>query len=164
MTIWKNITIEGKESIYEINSDGEIRNKHSKHILAQIINNSGLLKCDVTVGDKKHSLYIHKLLAEYFVPNPNNLERAYHIDGDKTNNALSNIGWTSQSEAVSRGNATKKRVKQINQYSDAKKMNLIATFDSVLDASDKLGIHRTTITKFLTGKRESDKIFLSYAN
>ena len=161
--IWKNITIGGKESDYEISSGGEIRITYSKYVLTQTVNNRGLFKCDVTIDDKKHTLYVHKLLAEYFVPNPNNYDKAYHIDGDKTNNTLSNIGWTNQSEIISRGHATKKHGKKINQYSDSKKKDLIATFDSVLDASEKLGIHRTTITKFLTGKRESDKVFLAYA-
>lgn len=162
-TAWKNIMIDGIESIYEINSNGEIRITYSKYVLAQTVNNRGLLKCDVTIDGKKHSLYIHKLLAEYFVPNPNNFNRAYHIDGDKTNNVLSNIGWTNQSEVITRGHATKKHGKKVNQYSEPEKTNVIATFDSVIDASEKLGIHKRTISSILTGKQGSKKYILGYA-
>jgi hypothetical protein len=160
---WKNIIIDEKASIYDINSNGEIRNKDTNRILAQNVNNKGLYKSTILIGQDKHTLYVHKLLAEYFVPNPKNYTIAYHIDGDKSNNKVSNIGWTNRSESVARGHATKKHTKKINQYADADKTQLIATYDSVLDASEKLGIHRTTITKFLTGKRTSDKVFISYA-
>ena len=162
-TIWKNIIIDGKDSIYEINSDGEIRNKYSKHNLSQTINIRGFVKSDVTIENKKYSLYIHKLLAEYFVPNPNNFNKAYHIDGDKSNNTLSNIGWTNQSDVVARGHVTKKHGKKVNQYSDPEKTNVIATFDSVIDASEKLGIHKRTISSILTGKQGSKKYILGYA-
>ena len=115
------------------------------------------------VDSKQLSLYIHKLLAEYFVPNPDNLDRAYHIDGDKSNNSLSNIGWTSQSDSVTRGHVTKKHTKKVNQFSDPEKTKLITTFDSVMDASEKLGIHKRTISSILTGKQSSKKYFLGYA-
>ncbi len=161
--IWKNITIDGKETCYDISSNGEIKNKYSKHILAQNINNNGLFKSSITIGDQKHTLYIHKLLAECFVPNPNNYDKAYHIDGNKANNVSSNIGWTNQSEAITRGNITKKRVKKVNQYSDAEKTKVIATYESVMDASEKIGIHKRTISSILTGKANSKKYFLGYA-
>lgn len=160
---WKNIIIDGKETNYEIDSGGIIRNKNTKHELATSINVNGYYFCNGLVDKKQHTLYVHKLLAEYFVPNPKNYTIAYHLDGNKSNNKVSNIGWTTRSDAVTRGNATKKRFKKINQYADSDKTQLIATYDSVLDASEKLGIHRTTVTKFLTGKRTSDKVFISYA-
>lgn len=160
---WKKIIIDGTETVYEINMNGDIQNKYSKHVLSPNINNNGLVFCNGLIGEKQHSLYIHKLLAECFVPNPNNYDIAYHIDGNKGNNEISNIGWTNRSEAVARGHATKKHTKKVNQYSDAEKTKIIATFDSVMDASEKIGIHKRTISSILTGKANSKKYFLGYA-
>jgi hypothetical protein len=42
---------------------------------------------------KRKKIFIHRLMAELFIPNPNNLPQVNHIDGDKSNYQLSNLEW-----------------------------------------------------------------------
>lgn len=50
-------------------------------------------------GRRNQKIYkIHRLLAEYFIPNPNNKPCVNHIDGNKLNNSLSNLEWVTISE------------------------------------------------------------------
>ena len=46
----------------------------------------------------KNNLSIHRIVAESYVPNPNNKEQVNHIDGNKTNNHYSNLEWVTRSE------------------------------------------------------------------
>lgn len=173
--IWKTIIINGSDTIYEISSTGKVRNKHTNHELAQNINNRGLMVCNLSVDNKKSTPCIHKLIAEHFVPNPDNLKKAYHINGDQLKNVASNIGWTTQSDVVAKGHATKKRGKRIIQYLNAEKKNEIATFESILDAAknikitsdngeERIGMNKSTISSVLTGKKTVKNVFLGYAD
>jgi hypothetical protein len=47
---------------------------------------------------KKKMFYAHRLVAEHFLPNPNNLPVVNHIDGNKLNNSVTNLEWVSYSE------------------------------------------------------------------
>ena len=161
--IWKTIIINGSDTVYEISSDGRVRNKLTKHNMSQNINNRGLVVCNLFINDKQSTQYVHKLIAEYFVPNPNKSDKAYHINGDPLKNVVSNIGWTTQSDAVAKGHATKKRGKKIIQYKDAEKTKIETTFESVLEAAVKLETSRQTVSSILTGNSKSKRFFLAYA-
>lgn len=81
---------------YEINTLGQVRNKKSNKILSQSLSSKGYYQINI---DNK-SRRTHRLLAETFIENPNNLETVNHIDGIKLNNDLSNLEWISRSENV----------------------------------------------------------------
>lgn len=44
------------------------------------------------------NVYVHRLVAEHYIPNPNDLETVDHTDGDKTNNHVSNLRWLSNGD------------------------------------------------------------------
>ena len=74
--------------MYSISENGQVRNDKTGRIL----------KVNLSKGFKKVNLngtncHIHRLLAEAFIPNPNNRKMVVHIDGDKLNNDLSNLRW-----------------------------------------------------------------------
>ena len=88
--MWKDII--GYENLYQINELGQIKNKNGK-IKSQNVINSGYLVVDLYKNNVRHTLLVHRLVAQTFVPNPDNLEIINHIDGDKTNNNSSNLEW-----------------------------------------------------------------------
>ena len=81
---WK--LIEGTEDFYISNLGRVRRNDKLKKIQVDI---EGY--CRVHIGDKKKRL--HRLVAEAFVPNPDNLPMVDHIDNNKQNCAASNLQW-----------------------------------------------------------------------
>lgn len=77
---------------YYIDTEGNVYN-NKNHILATSISNSGYKQVTLWKDNKGKSYYIHRLLATYYINNPNNYEQVNHIDGNKLNNALSNLEW-----------------------------------------------------------------------
>lgn len=98
-TKWKNI--EGWENLYEVSNYGAIRNKLTGHVLVGDTNSSGYRRvCLYKKGHdpEKERVFIHRMVAEYFVPNKYCLPEVNHIDGDKMNNTFSNLEWVSRAE------------------------------------------------------------------
>ena len=94
---WKTI----KEATnYEISSQGEVRNRITKNILKGRLTKGGYLQVSLKIDDtgKFTNKYIHRLVAQSFINNPEEKKEVNHIDGDKTNNNVKNLEWVTPSE------------------------------------------------------------------
>lgn len=81
---------------YFISVDGVISNR-DKPMKSYIIN-SGYAAIKLTVKGKRFSKLVHRLVAEHFIPNPENKKEVNHIDGNKLNNNVCNLEWVTSSE------------------------------------------------------------------
>ena len=95
--VWKDIP--GYEGIYEISNLGNVKSHFGKEERILVTNpcSSGYLKV-VLCRDKHHkNVMIHRLVAEAFISNPYNERTVNHKDGNKKNNAVTNLEWCSYS-------------------------------------------------------------------
>lgn len=67
-------------------------------ILTPHLNSSGYLRASMNLSGKNKYYFIHRLVAECFVPNPFNKDKVNHKDGNKHNNHFSNLEWVTSSE------------------------------------------------------------------
>lgn len=82
---------------YTIREDGEIRSRFGRVIKPQVSGN-GYVRVELWTNGSGKKHFLHRLLAQSFIPNPCGKPQVNHIDGDKANNALSNLEWATQSE------------------------------------------------------------------
>ena len=91
--------VKSKERIDEYISNGEIIYRRRREvILYPKLTKTGYLQVTLFKNGKPKYARMHRLVAEAFLPNPENLPVVNHKDGNKLNNDVSNLEWTSYSE------------------------------------------------------------------
>ena len=101
--IWK--AVQGYEGRYEISNLGRVKSLNYNHtkkpkILAPKHHSSGYDTVTLCNNGIHKNKPIHKLVADAFIPNPNNLPQVNHIDGDKSHYSVDNLEWVSASDNV----------------------------------------------------------------
>ena len=94
-TIWK--PVQGFEKQYEVSNTGQIRNTRNKVMKPYTIN-SGYQAIKFTVNGTRTHRLVHRLVAEAFHTNPNNLPEVNHKDEDKSNNYATNLEWVTSAQ------------------------------------------------------------------
>lgn len=80
---------------YQISNLGNVKNIVTNKKTSQWKKKNGYLEVTLHVNGIKKNLYVHRLAAEAFIPNPDGLSDVNHIDEDKTNNCINNLEWMS---------------------------------------------------------------------
>lgn len=120
--IWKPIN--GFNEAYQISNLGRVksvtRKIHTHHkgydgyrvqrekLLTATINNRGYAYVSLRSGNRYKHLFIHRLVAEAFIPNPNNLPFVNHIDENPQNNCVDNLEWCTPKYNCNYGDRNKK--------------------------------------------------------
>jgi hypothetical protein len=147
--IWKEIPsnlVNGTKN-YFISSLGRVKN-HKGRISCGMKHSSGYLMISIS-----STIYLlHRLVAQVFLPNPENKEQVNHIDGNKENSIVDNLEWCTQQENCIHRSSTGlgNNTKSIIQYD--LKMNKLNEFNSIIEASKKLNIFDTSISYCCQGK------------
>ena len=107
--------INGYEN-YLIYPSGKVWSKVSKRYLSDCDCN-GYRQIKLYKDGKGMGTYLHRLLAEHFIENPDNLKEIDHIDRNKANNKLNNLRW------ITRGDNNQNKDKQSNNVSGVKNIS-----------------------------------------
>ena len=83
---------------YAVSNLGNVKNIKTGRILKSWDNTDGYLILDFKMNGKRKSAKIHRLVAEAFIPNPENKECVDHIDRVRNNNNVNNLRWATKSE------------------------------------------------------------------
>jgi hypothetical protein len=168
--IWKDIN--GYEGLYQVSNLGRVKS------LERIVNNNGGIKIikehllkptigsdtgyfyvDLRKNGKRKNCTIHRLVAQAFIPNPNNLPEVDHINRIRIDNRVENLRWADRKLQCK--NSDKESIKQkltnhpktskpVQQYT--KNMVFIKEYPSAREASRQTGINSAGIIQCCNGK------------
>lgn len=98
MEIWK--PIKGTKGFIEVSNKGRVRSllRGNPRLLKPQTDGCGYYRIRVTIEREKMTYKVHREVAKAFIDNPDNLPQVNHIDGNKTNNSVSNLEWVTNRE------------------------------------------------------------------
>jgi hypothetical protein len=157
---WKKI--EGYEN-YSISDHGDVRNDATGKAKAKTLcSQNGYYYVDLYAGNVRTKYPVHRLVAVAFIDNPDNKPTVDHIDGNRQNNAVTNLRWASYSEQNSRFESRGVRSEPITVFHYVEKrkkrgggheswcgVDEVLNFDSITDTAKYFGVTIGNISMML---------------
>lgn len=165
---WKDI--EGYEGLYEVSNLGNVRslgngksNKSKEILLKSRKNKYGYLQIGLCKDGKQKTYRIHRLVAQAFIPNPENKKEIDHINTVRDDNRVENLRWSTRVENINNNLSKIKysdcrfsfknhKAKSILQFNN--NMELVKKWDCTMDIERELGFKHQNISSVCLGKRE----------
>ena len=164
--IWRDI--KGFEGKYQVSNTGKVKSLNYRRtgkegIMKASENEYGYLFVELCKDGKTKTCRINRLVAQAFIPNPNNLPEVNHKNEDKTDNRVENLEWCNRSYNVNYGTGIKRRAEKRRNdqriskpvISVDKVIGEILEFPSIMEASRQTGIDHRRIIDCLKGRIKS---------
>lgn len=147
------VDIKGYEGLYAATEDGQIWSYRSKKFLKSYTSGAGYLQVDLYKDGKKGRYKVHRLVAETYIPNPENKPEVNHKSEIKTDNNVDNLEWTTRKENINYGTRNE-RISQKHKKA-VYCVELDKVFDSVSDAAAEIGVNVSRISECCSGKQKT---------
>lgn len=177
---WKNIA--DYDGLYQVSSDGQVkrmpgtkfnkltgRYNRSEQILSNCPNSQGYIGVGLSNGNVRKSFKVHRLVAEAFIPNPQNLPEVNHKNCVKSDNRVENLEWVSRSQNIQHAfDNGLNRPNKVNlgkppgEHTSARAIqeididgNVIKEFTSIVEATTLYGLPQGEVSRVCSGKHKS---------
>ena len=144
--------VPGYEELYQVSNLGNVKSLITGKILSPGINTCGYLHVILCKNGKQKYYLIHRLVAQAFIPNPDNYPEVNHKDKNRQNNCVDNLEW-----CTTQYNVEYSRAKQVAQYD--LNGNLIATWKSVREIERQTGFLQGSISDCCRGHRNCKTMY-----
>lgn len=108
---------------YLVDMNGNVYSKYIQRLIKPVVNEKGYLKVRLATGinpKEKKMFFVHRLVAQLFIPNPHNLPQVNHKDENKANNYVENLEWCDNSYNQLYGTIRERRLKSREWYKPSK--------------------------------------------
>ena len=139
--------IRNYENMYTVTEDGRVWSYKSNKFLKQTLLNRGYLQVELYNNGVGKKFLIHRLVAEAYLPNPDNLPQVNHKDENKQNNSVENLEWCTEKENDNYGNRNK-NIARANATA-VRCVELDRIFESISEAARELNLCKSNICRCL---------------
>ena len=156
---------------YQIFADGTIISRSGKPLIGGI-DKKGYKRVCISDNGSQFTLKVHRVIAEKFIPNPENKPQVNHKDGNKLNNCVDNLEWVTNSE--NQLHAWSTGLNKISQFTisairnkNSKRVLNTETGECFLNsriACEKLGLNYNTVRAKLNGNKRNDTTLMYYGS
>lgn len=175
MENWR--TINGTNGNYSVSNLGNVRrNEHYTEVTPGVFNHyqerllkpttetSGYLVVKLQVGKSTMTKKIHRLVAQEFIPNPNNLPCVNHIDENRTNNSADNLEWCTYKQNANHGtrNDRLREASGIRVAQYTLDGHLVQIWDSISQASQHFGCKSTSPIRRVCKKEKGRRSYKGF--
>lgn len=152
--IWKDI--DGYEGLYQVSNLGRVKSLNYNHtnqekILRQIKTKGGYVIINLCKNGKSKNFLVHRLVANAFLENLNNLPQVNHIDENKENNVVSNLEFCDAKYNNNYGTAIQRRVANTDYKAITAKIDYKAFQEKRVANTDWKSIGRKNAEKLTNG-------------
>ena len=155
---------------YRIEKDGRIYSLRRNKYLIPKLNHDGYLRIQIWDKGKCSFVAIHRLVAQEYIPNPENKPFVNHINGNKRDNRVENLEWCTQKENIHHAFKTGLAHKQEPNTGPLCKEILVyfpndtqAIFPSTMEIERRLNIPHSVVSKYATTGKEYKGMYFRYA-
>ena len=147
--LWINIS--GTNGRYQVSQEGQVYDCVKERYLQLPANKIGYKILRIKIDNEIKSIYVHRLVASYFIPNINNKDTVNHKDLNKSNNSVVNLEWATMKENITHARNNREwddnRI-SVSIYNDTSRFN----FPSITLAEKFIGCSHGAISQILHGK------------
>lgn len=175
--IWADIS--GYDGRYKVSNFGRVKSMEYHNtkgvrregILKPAVDGSGYFRCALSKENILITYKVHRLVAQTFIPNPNNYPQVNHLNGNKQDNRVCNLEWTDNSGNILHAYRTGLLPHHDGHFTPVIVENIITKeqirFKRIKDAAEYIGVDRNTATHRLnnpnTATRKSKGFIIKYA-
>lgn len=157
-----NLSFIGYEN-YAVTKDGEVFSFNNHQFKTLKEDRHGYLRVFLSKNSKKKGFFVHRLVAKAYIPNPEGKAQVNHKDGDKKNNHVSNLEWTTPEENINHALDTGLRELQEFRVDRSLSDDLVHTICRMIgegyrniDIARSLGIERHVVKNIKSGTQYKD--------
>ena len=173
--LWKDVA--GFDGRYQVSTLGRVRSFVTDRILKPSPLPKGYLRVFLCLGSERYTKYVHRLVAEAFIANPNNYEEVDHINSIKTDNRVENLRWCTHaqnnqfeakrkavSDSMKNSEVCKKRIEILNK-AKRKVVTCVDTgrkYESLTKASKAIGVRPGVLSNAIKNKWKCQGMTFKY--